>query len=160
MTDATKSCRCLGRHFRDQLNTRTPTCEYELDIFRYSFFSSENMLSDLPYSYPDDILGQVSEEISLESSSSSPRALSPTDEVNLTPELVFHPVPSNYSFLPAPLTAALQIGSGQHQNLSTVDQADFGCLTMELLRRKSQAKEAVAVLTSAIQKVAPLTLRL
>ena len=41
-------------------------------------------------------------------------------------------------------------------NFSTVDQADLGCLTMELLRWKTQTSEAIAVLTSVIQKVHPL----
>ena len=53
----------LGRHFRNQDELDIPTCDYELNGVKCTFFGSGNELSDLPY--PSDITtGPVADHVS------------------------------------------------------------------------------------------------
>ena len=50
----------LGRHYRDPSDVENPTCNYELQGVKCSFFSTSNDLALLPY--PEDVtLGPVSD---------------------------------------------------------------------------------------------------
>ena len=50
----------LGRHYRDPVDPSNPSCDYELQGAKCTFFTSSNEQADLPY--PDDITtGPVSE---------------------------------------------------------------------------------------------------